>query len=185
MKKLIFILNALILISCNQTYNKETSIKGEEFESGKDSQIDSVTASQSSWTYDTVTVEMTNAIRKTALVLSTNTEEFKFPYEGGTKAGILIIDENKKKGAVVFVNKGQFTSSKNEMMVRFNNGKPEVFETYQTTPGDPTMMTIVDANEFIKKISQSDSTKIESSFYADGQVVFKFQTSDFDVSLVN
>lgn len=136
-----------------------------------------------SWMYSADTDSMTGKQSLSAVIESTNTVSFSFPYAGAQHA-LLAIRKHPRYGLdVIFtIERGQFGCSLDgcPILVRFDDGKPERFTGHEPEDHRTTSVFIAPASRFYSRLKKAKAIRIESSFYQEGQQVFTFDVAGFD-----
>ena len=132
-----------------------------------------------SWNYFTDTDEMNDSKSRFASLVSDNTVNFDFPYQGGSSLS-LIVRYMKKYGTDVYIkiSSGQFICNEyqgtNNVRVRFDDAAPIKFSTNEPSDGSSDMLFLNNAKKFIKLAKQAKTIKIEAPFYQEGNRIFTF-----------
>jgi len=123
------------------------------------------------WAYSEHQDEMGRGTAKVALVLSSNSVHFGFPYQGETHAA-LALRKSPKYGENVMlkVERGKFVSSytKNFITVRFDDGELWKFDIRDPEDGTAGLLFIHDNEEFIGQLRKAQRVKIEADFFQEG-----------------
>lgn len=131
------------------------------------------------WNYSTDTDEMNDSKSRFASLVSDNTVNFDFPYQGGSSLS-LIVRYMKKYGTDVYIkiSSGQFICNEyqgtNNVRVRFDDAAPIKFSTNEPSDGSSDMLFLNNAKKFIKLAKQAKTIKIEAPFYQEGNRIFTF-----------
>jgi hypothetical protein len=138
----------------------------------------------SQWTYSHDADEMSGKTSHVATVISQNTVDFDFPYNG-PQHGRLTIRRHPRWGSdvIVGIEKGQLLCTSYEgctVLVRFDDGEPLTFSA--NPPGDHSTEAIFIENydRFMTKMQASKRIRISPKVYREGNVVFTFDVSGFD-----
>jgi len=154
-----------------------------------------ISHAQAAWKYETSKDMMTDQNVYSAWVISKNEEELSFPYSGGTKATLYVMQQ-KTPIISMTINKGQFVcNDKCEIIVRLDNAAPETwlafpsgnnsingiyfFGTqydYLNLPRNSDSAKTAMLN-MINKLKSAKRIRIKASFYQEGNRVFEFDTS--------
>lgn len=138
----------------------------------------------------------------TAFVYSLNVENFSYPYNGGTRAGLLIrstIKSHKKgRGRYEFyvnINRGQIKSSadmsNNILLIKFDEkksgdmffeGRGDNNEAIILMPGGTALGPIASGRGFLRSLAESKIFYIRLPIYNEGNIIFKFDVSGLDLS---
>jgi hypothetical protein len=139
------------------------------------------------WHHGSYSDKMTGKVTKYSYVISTNSIDMKFPYQGGTTADITIHDDGF---AAVTISKGQVmctSYSGCSFLVKFDDNKPEYFRAHGSSNGDPKVLILCDSTmnevfcsgkQFIKKLKKAKKVMIEVQVYQEGSPVFEFDVAE-------
>lgn len=145
-------------------------------DASSDSQVDN---NLKTWEYSTDTDEMNDSKSRFASLMSDNTVDFDFPYQGGSSLR-LTVRYMKKYGTDVYIkiSSGQFICNEyqgtNCVRVRFDNGTPIKFTTNEPSDGSADLLFINNAKKFINLAKKAKTIRIEAPFYQEGNRVFTF-----------
>lgn len=138
--------------------------------------------SLNNWDYTSYHDDLTSGVIDVATVKSDNTVNFSFPYQGEQRASLIIRTHPRFGNDVILhINKGQFLARNHSCIVNMRFDNSEIKSYAARTPNDYShnSIFIVDYKEFIKKMMQSKSLKIEALFYHQGAQVFTFNVSNY------
>ncbi|BEN27025.1 hypothetical protein RGP44_002894 [Serratia marcescens] len=156
--------------------------------------IASCSAFASSWKVSYQNDEMRGTSQKLAYATSDNLVNFEFPYNGGSRLGIMIASANTKLGegekpdslplirAMLFIDKGQFQCNPYNdchISVKFDNGEIQSFPMEEASAGRADAILVSDSDEFINNLKKHKTLIIEAEFYRAGNKQFKFNLDDF------
>ncbi len=133
------------------------------------------------WEYSENIDEMTSSKTLFATIVSDNSEEFDFPYGGGSDL-YLYVRTSKKFGKDVYIkiSKGQFICSEyqgtNYVNVRFDEDAPMKFRTSEPSDGSADLLFLGNSTKFINRAKTAKTIKIEAPFFQEGWRVFTFTT---------
>lgn len=176
MKTLLYIAPLLLFVTNCKQENKEMAAVD-----NVEKQIKQIDSSKV-WKYNHTTDELDATSLSYATLISLNQLELDYPYQGGTMANMMLLNEE----VYLMINKGQFNRSTAERIrVRFDNQEPTYYNIKSPDKLDPTTLTITNSSQFIDKLRKSDSLKIQVAFVGDGLKVFNFRTTDLDLSKLN
>ena len=131
---------------------------------------------------------MTDEITWFATITSTNSVRMGFPYDGGTRAHLVLRrttapDSSIRSVEVLFyVDRGQFISpQEGGITVRIGDYEPEFFYTDATASYDYDTVFIRDPNRLIATIQKGllknqTRLRIEAEFFQEAPKVFEFDT---------
>jgi len=136
------------------------------------------------WIYSQDEDQMSGKISHAATVLSENTAEFGFPYNG-EQHGRLTIRRHPRFGAdVIFeIERGQLLCSSYDgcsVLVRFDDGRPIEFGANPPADNSTESIFIRDFERFVTKLRKSKRVRISPKVYQQGTVVFTFDVSAYD-----
>ena len=137
------------------------------------------------WKYRTNTDEMTSQNIYLASVVSFNTVNFDFPYNGDQRARLTLRDHPRHgTDAILKIEKGQFICSLSEcdVLVRFDNDQPITVKASEPESNDSTMLFLDAYDLFIANLTKAKTVKISATFYHEGSHVFEFDVSNFKKS---
>jgi hypothetical protein len=136
----------------------------------------------STWKYQTKTDEFSGIAQYFASTLSTNTLEFDFPYNGGSRFTLSVRDMNNGKGeeVIIITDKGQFMTYEEQIKVRFDDGEPIAYTISGSQDGSANAIFIRNGAGFIANLKGSSEIKVEAPFYQEGRKVIYFTTTGFD-----
>ena len=133
------------------------------------------------WSYVDTQDEMTQKPIRKALVISTNTLSFGFPYDGAQHATLQLRKHPRWGSDVILeINRGQFLCSSYDgcsVTVRFGKGKPQRFSATEPDDNDTTLLFIRNYKGFVSQMRKVDQVVIEASFYQAGNQAMKFSTA--------
>lgn len=164
--------------SSNQPANKTEETKISETVEPVDS------PPTSKWQYSQNEDKMTGGRTYYALVTSSNSVDFSFPYSGPQNATITLRNDPKYGKDVIFsIEKGQILCNSYEgcnVLVRFDDGKPVTYSA--NPPSDNSSETIFISNytKFLTNLSKAKIVRISPTIYQQGAPVFEFDIEGFD-----
>lgn len=138
-------------------------------------------AQSSSWTYTTDTDSMTGGTIKFALVRSTNTVTFGFPY-GGPQHATLVLRKHPRVGqdVILSIERGQFLCSSFDgctVLVRFDGGKATTWSAAEPADHSTTTLFIRNSQTFVTKLRKAKTVRLAARFYQEGEPVFIFNVA--------
>lgn len=136
------------------------------------------------WRYSNNPDEMTRQPIIRALIDSTSTLSFDFPY-AGTQRATLQLRKHPRWGndVILQIQRGQFLCGSYDgcsVTVRFGNGKPQRFAASEANDNDSTFLFIRNYSNFVSQLRKVDEVVIEASFYQAGNRAIKFSTDGLD-----
>lgn len=140
-----------------------------------------------SWKYQKSDSDISGKLLSGAILLSNNTIDLEFPYQGGTYARIIVRNHPRHGKDIVFaVNKGQLNCQYDNCYInlKFDNGK--VIKNYVTKPDDGSSLAyfLSNYNKIIKQIKKSKTMFVEVTFFQQGTHTFEFNVENIDLSKI-
>lgn len=135
-------------------------------------------ASPSHWQYHEETDQMRGTKVVTAYVASDNKVSFAFPYDGGSRARLVLRIKDQQVDLMLEIDRGQFVcsaSGDDTVAMKFDSGP--VVEAACSPPDDGSSTTIFIEGDFGAQIQQSSHVVIEAEFFQEGTRQFTFTTS--------
>jgi hypothetical protein len=131
------------------------------------------------WEYHQSTDKMTSKAIKFAQIMSNESLDLEFPYEG-TNYGRLTL--RKKDGLDIYlsIDKGQISGGydNNYISVRFDEEKPLKFSYTEPQDGSSDLIFIDNGIKFLSKLKKSKKTLISLPLYQAGNQILEFNTVD-------
>jgi len=131
------------------------------------------------WIYETQEDKINDSKIYFAHVDANELLDFKFPYDGGVTASILLRKWNNKTEAMLTITKGQFmpnTMENHRIKVKFDNEKAESYLYTDPSDGSSTIAFISNAKKFISKLKNSKVVIVECEFFEEGTRTMEFKT---------
>lgn len=137
------------------------------------------------WQYETSKDEMRGIESKFATTVSTNTVDFDFPYNGGSKLILTLRKRGKEVDVMVAVSKGQILCriQNCETAFKFDNGLVQSITMSEPESHSSDLLFIAYDKTKSKVISQLKNSKklvIEVPFYQEGKKQFTFDVSGLE-----
>lgn len=132
------------------------------------------------WFYNTMEDKMGRGKIKTATIISANSLEFGFPYQGEQWPHLVLRNHPKYgKDAYITIDRGQFLCGYDDcnVYVRFGDGKPQKFSASEASDHSTTTLFLGDFAKFLKGVRKADKIYIEAEFYNNGIKVMEFDTA--------
>jgi hypothetical protein len=142
-----------------------------------------VSAIPPKWVYSEFQDDMGRGTTRMAKLVSSNTVDFGFPYEGKTHATLKLRRSPKSGEAILLtVERGQFLSTytKDFITVRFDEGELQKFAIAEPEDSTTDLLFIHDNGTFINQLRVAQILKIEAAFYQEGSQVFEFGVQGLD-----
>lgn len=149
-----------------------------------DKQLPEVASAGLQWSYSEADDPMSNGTTYHAVVLSSNTVEFDFPYSGAQNAKLhLRIDPKYGKDVIFSIEKGQILCNSSEdctVLVRFDDEKATNYSAASAADNSTETIFIRNYARFIEKMLKAKRVRISTNIYQEGAPVFEFDVSGFD-----
>ena len=129
------------------------------------------------WKYSERSAEMGRGTDKFAVIESSNTVDFQFPYQSGQHLKLCLRKSPKfGKDVILRMEQGQFTSSysQNFVTVRFDGHELQKFVAGDSDDGSSNVLFIRHYERFVSQLRHTKTLKIEASFFREGARVFEF-----------
>lgn len=115
--------------------------------------------------------------------VSTNEEQFSFPYGGGTSA-VVTVRKHPRYGrdVIVRITKGQILCRRDDcpVLVRFDDRPPMKFSGVEASDNDPSVVFIEGFRRFASELKRAKRMRVSFPVYHQGIPVFEFDVSGFD-----
>jgi hypothetical protein len=151
---------------------------------GEDSTATDAIKPTSQWSYEQESDPMSNGTIYRAMISSTNTVEFDFPYEGAQRGTLYLRDKPSHGKDVIFrIEKGQILCPSYEnctVLVRFDDGKAVNYSAVGPNDNSSETIFISNYNKFVEKLLKANRVRISVNIYQQGSPVFEFDVSGFD-----
>jgi hypothetical protein len=136
------------------------------------------------WAYSQAEDKMSGGTTYHAYVISTNTVEFGFPYNGIQNATLhLRIDPKYGKDVIFRIEKGQILCNSYEdcsVLVRFDGEKPVTYSAIGAADNSTETIFIRNYSKFVGKLLKAKQVRISTNIYQQGAPVFEFDVSGFN-----
>ena len=148
--------------------------------------------SPDSWTYRTPTDEMTGKAVQTASILSANTVNFGFPYQGEQRA-TLMLREHPRFGfdIMVSIERGQFVCYRScSILVRFDQQNPMEWPASPASSGNsnilfltgklktpPQQIINLGGPAFLDELRKASELWVAAQFYGEGERRLMFRVA--------
>ncbi len=128
------------------------------------------------WKYGTTVDEMTEDTTWFCSTYSTNTIDFDFPYDGGSRFRLTLRHSaNGNDDVILDTDKGQFIHVNNEKVsVKFDDGDIMDMSFSEPDSYNPNIIFINDTKAFLNKVKTAKKLMIKAPFYQAGDKVIKF-----------
>jgi len=138
----------------------------------------------SQWLYSSNDDPMAKGKSYFAMVLSTNTVSFKFPYNGDQRGRLTIRTHPRHgKDVILVIDKGQFLCRSYEdcdVLVRFDDGTAQKFAGVGPSDNSSTSVFIRNYDRFLTAMKKANTVRISTEVHQEGSPVFEFDVSGFD-----
>lgn len=140
----------------------------------------------SQWHYSQDEDPMAKGTTYHAIVQSTNTVNFDFPYSG-PQHGMLALRTHPRHGKdVIFsIEKGQILCRSYEdctILVRFDDGKAQSYSAVGAADNSTETIFIRNYSRFLSSMQKAETVRIAVEIYHQGAPVFEFDVSGFDAA---
>jgi hypothetical protein len=140
----------------------------------------------SQWSYSHNADSMSKGTAHHAVVSSTNTVEFQFPYSGAQHATLnLRTDPRYGKDVIFSIEKGQILCHSYEdctVLVRFDDEQASNYSAVGAADNSTETIFIRNYDRFVGKMVKAKRVRISTNIYQEGAPVFEFDVSGFDQS---
>ena len=138
-----------------------------------------------SWKYQKKIDEMSGKPVVYASLISSNTVNFKFPYNGNQNATLKLRNHPRFGKDVIFsIEKGQILSTNLDgsisVLVRFDDEAPKTFSANPSEDRSDNIIFIRNYEDFLNKLIKAKRLRISMSIYQEGSPVFEFDVSKFE-----
>jgi hypothetical protein len=140
----------------------------------------------SQWTYTRDADPMADGATYHAMVASTNTVSFDFPY-AGAQHGMLALRTHPRYGKDVLfrIERGQILCRSYEdctILVRFDDGKAQSYSAIGTEDNSTETIFIRNYSRFVGEMMKAKTVRIAVPVYQEGEPAFEFDVRGFDQS---
>jgi hypothetical protein len=134
------------------------------------------TISAGAWEYRAVEDKMRGTTTHAAHVLSTNSVQFAFPYAGGSRLRLLLIQGSSGRTVVtVHISKGQiFCPGNCRLSVKFDDGPVIAQAAYGSRDGSSDSVNLDSGRFMVEGLSGAKRLIVEVPFYQQGSRQFDF-----------
>lgn len=134
------------------------------------------------WEYKTTTDEMRGVKTKFATTVSSNTVNFDFPYNGGSKLILTLRQSGNEVDVIVKVSKGQILCGVSgcEAAFKFDDGAVQMVTMAEPDNYASDVLFVMydkTENQIISKLKTSNKLVIEVPFFQEGKKQFTFDVS--------
>lgn len=136
------------------------------------------------WTYTQQADAMSDDLILRASILSENTVNLSFPYQGAQRGTLLIREHPRQGRSVLFsIQRGQILSNagrENRINVRFDNHPAESWGFSYPADHSRDAIFLSNYSGFMRKMRSASVVRLEVNMYNDGSRIFEFQVGGFD-----
>ena len=138
------------------------------------------------WIYSQSPDPMGKGTTYTAMIQSTNTVTFDFPY-GGSQHAKLILRTHPRHGKDVLLRleRGQFLCTSYDgcsVLVRFDDGEARRFSAAPPSDNSTETLFIQNYSRFVAGMLKARRVRISAEVYQEGSPVFDFDVSGFETA---
>lgn len=139
-------------------------------------------SSAGAWDISETEDKMTGKKTVYASVDSTNTASFGWPYQGKTRAWLMVRRHPRHGQDVMFgIERGQLVcgSSGCSVLVRFDDHQPIKFGAVGPEDNDSKMLFLTNDKKFVAELRKAKRVRVSATVYQEGQPMFEFDTTGF------
>lgn len=140
----------------------------------------------SQWIYGQNEDPMAKSVTYGALVQSTNTVEFDFPYNKPQHATLTLRTHPRHgKDVILGIERGQFLCRSYEdctILVRFDDQKAQSYSAVGAADSSTETIFIRNYSRFLSSMQKAKTVRIAAEIYQQGAPVFEFDVSGFDAA---
>lgn len=137
----------------------------------------------SQWQYTQDTDPMADGVTYTALVVSSNTVSFDFPYQGAQHGRLMLRDHPRfGKNVILSIERGQILCRSYDgctILVRFDDGKAQRFSAAGAADNSTETIFVSNYSRFLAAMKKAKKVRIAVEVYQEGSPVFEFDVSGF------
>lgn len=167
-------------LECYDSIFMKKETKDTEQEQAKDNN------EETRWSYKEDKDDMRGVTNYFAKIWSKNEVNFSFPYQGGSKAGLMLRKHSEYGNDIIItIDKGQFNSCFNgcSMAVKFDDNKVEKYQLSGSDSGLGSALFISSSKnikKFAEKLKKSKKMIVELHFFNHGKEQFTFDVSNLE-----
>lgn len=132
------------------------------------------------WKYIDGTSKLTGEATKTAEIISTNSMDLKFPYQGRNTGRLSVIKAGKGPASAIFdFDKGQTMCSNPAsclLMIRFDDAKPVTFEGSRSADHATNVVFLNNSGKFISLATKAKRIYVGLNLYQNGTQLLEFNS---------
>ena len=133
-----------------------------------------------SWQYSSSIDSMTGKPIREAYIVSTNSQQFDFPYQGGSRGTLTLrVHPRYGKDVIFNVSKGQLLCQSYdgcEVTLRFDDGKPMRVRANVPEDHGTTTLFLSGYKGLVDRLRKSSKVTVEATFYQAGNWPYTFKT---------
>lgn len=171
---------AAIVESCSEMYKSSAENRPIDTNS-----TTAIVEESSNWNTSVSNDEMRGTKSKTTYNISKNSVNFGFPYNGGSKLYLYVMNKAGKKEIMIEISKGQFVCGvidNCEVNFKFDDGAVKSISMIGSDSHDSDILFVnysKTTNSLIEKMKTSKKLIIEPNFYQEGTKQFTFELKGF------
>ena len=136
---------------------------------------------RSQWTYQEIGDEMRGTTMSMAQLISENSVDFAFPYNGGCKGMLALRRTGGVMEALFTVTNGQFDGLDDyRISTKVDNSSIMTWSANGPDEGGSTLMFMTNPTPFIRHFQKGDRMILEAAFYDHGRAQFTFNLAGLD-----
>ncbi|MGX5818060.1 hypothetical protein ACWKWU_07690 [Chitinophaga lutea] len=132
------------------------------------------------WTYQEEVDQMTDGKKYFAYCESPTSLDFKFPYDGGSTATLILRHIDDQSDVLLTVSKGQFVGSvlaDRTVKLKFDNDAPVEIPYVSPSDGSANAIFLDFKSPLVERLKKAEQLKIEAEFFNEGLVIMDFKTT--------
>ncbi len=136
------------------------------------------------WTYRTASDDLRQRHRPVAELVSRNSFDLKFPYEGGTHGMIRVTRIETGLSVGLLLDRGQIECGKTgcRLSLRFDDDPVETVDFIRDIPTDRSIVDALNGDRFYNRLKSSNSLIFELDIPGNGRRQVEFDTGGLDLS---
>jgi hypothetical protein len=176
MKSVIVFSIALTVCACNLPSRKD--IVNELNKANKSAPVASV--APKGWQYTYSIDKMTSDTIFNACAGANEKLDFKFPYNGGSTATLIVYFSNGFNDLALAVSKGQFDLDfgVQNVRIRFDNEKPLTVKCQQPVDRSSQLLIFSNTDTLISELRKAKKILVEATFYREGTRIMEFDAGE-------
>lgn len=176
------ILILLIILLSAIVYNSNTNNKTNLISDSTQPSSEPI-ASVNQWAYFPIDDPMRKGTIYHAALISLNTVNFNFPYQGEQHASLTLRSSTRDNDVIFSIGKGQILChSSCTVSVRFDDADAVNFDAVGAADNSTETIFISNYKHFLAKIIKAKKIKIAANIYQQGTPVFEFDVSGFSIT---